>query len=98
MAEAERREMRQMQRPMTQPLAIAAPVRAGFRDMPERVGAFVAIRGRVLRAAAADRIEHDEKDAGHGRLVVDPFSPCGRRGPTQSAGVRRESVTGSRRR
>src|SRR5579883_765396 len=59
-AEAEPIEMRQGKRPAAQPLAVAFASGAGFGDMAERVGAVVAIRRRVLRAAAADGIKYDE--------------------------------------
>ena len=45
-----------LKRAAPQAVAVAAPLRAGFRDMAERVGARVAVSLGILRAAAADRI------------------------------------------
>ena len=64
-AEAERVETRKAERPAPQAVAIASAERAGLGDMAERVGAFVAVSRGVVRAAAADRIEHDDDGAGH---------------------------------
>ena len=52
-----------MQKAAAQTGAIAAPVGAGLRQMAKRVGARVAEGARVRRAAAAERVEDDEKRA-----------------------------------
>ena len=57
--------MRQAQRARAQPVAVALAMRAGFGDMAERVGAGVAVGGRILGPADADRIEDDDQHAGH---------------------------------
>ena len=69
MAKAERVEMRQIERPAPQALAVAAAKRAGLGDVAERVGPFVAVNLGVPRTAAADRIENDEDRARHGALT-----------------------------
>ena len=51
--------------------AIRLSARAGKRDMSQRVGAFVAMRGGVGRGAAAHRVEHDEKGAAHCATTPD---------------------------
>ena len=54
-----------LERPAPQPVAVAEAQGAGLRDVAERVGALVAVCSRVFRAAAADRVEHDEDGASH---------------------------------
>jgi hypothetical protein len=44
---------------------IRTPRGAGLGDVTQRVGALVAEIGRIRRAAAADRIEHDQEGAVH---------------------------------
>src|SRR5208282_2917677 len=68
-AEAERVEAWKAERPAPQPVPIAEAKRAGLGDMAERVGALVAVSPGVFRAAAADRVEHDDDGAGHKRLT-----------------------------
>ncbi len=65
MAEAERVEARQIERPAPQAVAVAAAERAGLGDVAERIRTLVAVGLCVFRAAAADRIENDEDRAGH---------------------------------
>ena len=60
MAKTERFEPRQPQRPAPQAFAVAFALRASLGDMAERVRALVAVSRRILRPAAADRIEDDE--------------------------------------
>jgi hypothetical protein len=57
--------VRQAERPLAQAGAVSLAARAGFGDVPNRVGARIAIGGRILGAADADRIEDDEKRARH---------------------------------
>src|SRR6185437_7030958 len=69
---AELVEVRQRKLALAQALAVALPGGAGPCDVAERVGALVAIFGRVARAAAADRIQHNDDPAPH------PASPSRR--------------------
>ncbi len=62
-AQPEPRQVRHPQRPA--PAVLGAAGRAGLHDMPERVGARVAEGGGVRRAAAADRIHHQQERARH---------------------------------
>src|SRR5579883_660304 len=73
-AEAEAIEIGQSERAAPQALAVAAPYSASRRDVAERVGALVAVRSRILRAAATDGIEHDEKRAAHDVPLMPPAS------------------------
>jgi hypothetical protein len=70
-AEAEAIEMGQAQRPGAQARAVAAPFGAGLRDMAKRIGARVAIGGRIFCAAATDRIEHDDDCTAHRTFPSD---------------------------
>ncbi len=72
MGEAEPHEIRQLQRPAAQALAVAATFGAGFRGMAERVGAVIAIGSGILGATAADRIQHDEQRACHAHSLTAP--------------------------
>jgi len=64
-AKAQLVEIGQFERPRAQAGAVGAPPSAGLRDMAERIGALIAIGGRIRRAAAADGIEHDQDRATH---------------------------------
>ncbi len=66
-AEAERREMGKAKRAGAQAGPVAATRRAGLGDVPERVGAGIAVGGGVRCPADADRIEDDEQGARHGQ-------------------------------
>jgi hypothetical protein len=68
-AKPKRLEASQLQRPAPQAFPIAAPISAGFSDMAERVGAFVAIGASVGGAAATHGIKNDENCAGHAPLT-----------------------------
>ena len=68
-AEAERDEVRQMQRTLAQSGAVALPPGAGLGDVADRVGAGVAIGGGILGAADADGVEHDDQRAGHQAVI-----------------------------
>jgi hypothetical protein len=57
--------MRKMKRALSHILAIRFPFCAGFRDMAESVRAVIAIKRRIFGAAAANRVENDEKSARH---------------------------------
>src|SRR5579883_927853 len=64
-AEAEAIQIGQSERASPQAVAVAAALGASRRDMAERIGALIAVGSRILCAAAADGIEHDEKGAAH---------------------------------
>ena len=51
--------------PCRKPARSPLPCSAGLRDVAERVGARVAVGGRIFGAADADGIEDDQKGAGH---------------------------------
>ena len=56
--------------PWRRPARSPRPCGAGLRDMPDRVGAGIAIGVRILRAADTDGIEHDEKSARHAVKIL----------------------------
>ena len=64
MAKAQPPEARQAQGAAPQALAIAFALGASFGDVAQRIRALVAIGFRIVRAAAADRIEDDEDGPG----------------------------------
>ena len=71
-AEAQRVEMGRLERSCAQTLAVGGAARAGFRDMADRVGAFIAeVRG-VGRAATAERIENQQDGARHYSAIALP--------------------------
>ena len=57
--------MRQAQRAAPQAGAVAAPRGASLGDVPDRVGARIAVANGIRRAADADGIEDDEEGARH---------------------------------
>jgi hypothetical protein len=77
-AKSEFSEIRQPKRSIAQTVAVPLPARAGLGDVPDRVGARVAIGARILGTADADRVEHDEERAGHQRCHP-PLEGEGRR-------------------
>ena len=70
MGEAEADEVRQLEPPAAQAFAIAAAIGAGLGDMAERVGAGIAIGRRIGRAAATDRVQHDQERARHAQSLT----------------------------
>ena len=85
MGEPEPHEIRQGQRAAAQPGAVAPTLRTGQGDMAERIGAGIAVEMRVLGAAAADRIEHDQDRPGH-------VSPAPRRSTPVRGSARRRAA------
>jgi hypothetical protein len=64
--------VRQVKRTLAQACLIAPTGRAGFGDMPNRIGLGIAVGGRILGSADTDGIEHDEKSARHQRKSFKP--------------------------
>src|ERR1700722_5999393 len=64
-AKPQRLKPRQFQRSSPQSVAVAASVSTGFGGVAQRIRALIAISFCILRAAATDRIENNEKRAGH---------------------------------
>ena len=96
--ESQRDEVRQVQRALAQPGAVALPPGASLGDVADRVGAGIAIGRRILRPADADGVEHDDQRAGHRRrslssprLRGEGFAPEG------AKRARRARVRGCRR-
>ena len=82
--------------PRLKPSRSPSPSAQACRDMAERVRALVAIRSRVLGAAAADRVENDQDRAGH-RLPSPTGEGLGgrQRSPASSRHLREEGAPSS---
>ncbi len=65
-AKPERHHVGHGERPLAEAIAIGAAFGAGIQDMPEGVGAGIAVVLGVGRAAYAEGIENEQESARHG--------------------------------